>query len=74
MKLAAVPEVRRAQREFPALNHGVGPGNGPEDEGFADVVVIEPVVGAGFEVIGIESPTVDGDGDTELPFDIALAV
>src|SRR5579863_8525357 len=74
MKLAPMPEIRGAQRKFPALNLGVGPGNGPEDIRFADIVVIQPVVGAGFKVIRVQHPTLQRNRDPELPLDIALAV
>src|SRR5580704_1521335 len=74
MKLAAMPEIRRAQREFPALNLGVGPCNRPEDIRFADVVVIQPIAGAGFKVVRVEGPALQRNGDTELPLDVALTV
>src|SRR5579863_2150533 len=68
------PQVWRTQRELPALNHGVTPGDRPEDIGFSNVVVVEPVVGAGFVVVSAECPTAIGNGDPNLPFDIALPV
>src|SRR5208282_6122170 len=72
VKLAAMPEIGRAKSEFPALNHRVLPGDGPKEIGVSDVVVVEPVLGAGFIIIGAEVPAVKRNGDAELPFDIAL--
>src|ERR1700691_616401 len=74
VKLAAVPEVGRAQSEFPALNQRVLPGDGPEEIGVSNVVVVEPVLGAGFVIVGAEVPSAKRNGDAELPFDIALAL
>ena len=74
VKLAAVPEVGRAQSEFPALNQRVLPGDRPEEIGIPDVIVVEPVLGAGFVIISAEVPAVKRNGDAELPFDIALAL
>ncbi len=74
MELAVMQDVRRAQCEFPALNLRIGPGDGPEDIRLANVVVIEPIVGAGFKVVGIEGPAVIRDGHAELPLDVAFTV
>ncbi len=74
MKLAAMPEVGRAQREFPALNPGIIPGDGPEEIRFSNVVVVEPIMSPGCIIVGTEIPSVVRDGDAELPFDIALTV
>src|SRR5271163_643954 len=73
MELAVMQDVGRAQCEFPALNERIGPGDGPEDVRFADVVVVEPIVGAGFKVVGIEGGTfADAASETDsiIPFEI----
>src|SRR5271166_4754148 len=72
MELAPMPEIRRMQCKLPALNHGVGPGDGPENIRLANVVVVEPVVGAGFVVVSAEHPTPQRNRDAYLPFDIAF--
>jgi hypothetical protein len=74
MELAAMPQARRAERKFPALDKRLLPGNRPEDVRFSDVVVIEPVFCVRFVVIGVKNPAVKGNRDADLVFDIALAV
>ena len=66
MELAAIPEARRAQRQFRAANQSSVDRDGNEDVGFADVVVIEEIFGAGFEIVGIERPAANGNRDAEL--------
>src|SRR5580700_9317142 len=74
MKLAVMGNAGRAQREFPTLNQGAVPGDGPENIRFTDVVVIEPIARPGFIIVGAERPAAVRDGDPELPVDIAFAV
>ena len=71
--LAEVPEVGRAEREFPCLDERALDGDGDEDAGFADVVVVEEVVGLGLEGVGVEQPATEGDLDAELVLFVALA-
>ena len=72
--LSAVGKARRAQCEFPGANQGFGNGDGKENVGRSNVVVIEKIGGLGFESIGIEDPSSVRDGNTELMFFVALAV
>src|SRR5579863_1300708 len=73
MKLAATPEAGRPQCEFPTLNHGGIPRDRPEDVRFSDIVMIEPIPGAGFKSIGVERPAAIGNRDAKLVLPIALA-
>ena len=74
MKLGAVGDARRAQGEFPSANQGLVVGEGKEDVGGSDVVVVEKIGDIGFEGIGVENPSAVGNGDAELMFFVALAV
>ena len=74
MDLSAIGDAWRAESEFPSANDCLGDGDGEEEVGLADVVMIEEIHDVGAEVIGVENPAVIGDGDSELVFFIALAV
>ena len=50
-------DERRAQGELPGLNQRVGDGEGKEDVGGSDVVVVEKIGDIGFEGIGVEDPS-----------------
>src|ERR1700739_4599987 len=73
MKLAVAPGERRAKGGFPCLNEGTLHGDGNEDAGLADVAVVEEIVGAGLERVGIEQPTVEGNLHAELVLFVTLA-
>ena len=74
MNLSAMGDARRAQSKFPAPDHGLGDGDGEEEVGFSDAVVIEEIGDVGSEVVSVESPSAKGDGDPELMFFVAFAV
>ena len=74
MKLAAMRDARRAQRELPAANHGLVDRDGEEEIRFADVVVVEEIYDVGAEGVGVEHPSAIRDGDAELMLFVALAV
>jgi hypothetical protein len=74
VKLGAMGDARRAQGKFPSANQGSGVGEGKEDVGGSDVVVVEKIGDIGFEVIGVEDPSAVRDGDAELMFFVALTV
>ena len=48
-------------------------GDGDEDAGLADVLVVEEVFGAGLEGVGVEEPAVEGDLNAELMFFVAFS-
>ena len=73
MQLSAVSEARRTEREFPAANHSLRDGDGKEDAGGADVVVVEKIPDVGLEGIGIEDPSPVRNGHAELMFFVTLA-
>ena len=72
VKLNPARETGRAQREFPSSNQGLGNGNGEEDVGRSDIVVVQKIGDVGLEVIGVEDPSAVRDGDAELMFFVAL--
>src|ERR1700693_45306 len=67
-------DARRAKRCLPSSNHRLGNGDGEKEVGFADIVVVKKIHHVGAEVIGIEDPSVQRDGHTELMFFIAFTV
>lgn len=74
MDLNAMPNPGGAERQFPATNHGAIDGERKEDVGIAYAIVVEEVGGVGLEVVGIESPSANGDGYSELMFFVPLSV
>src|ERR1700722_2380925 len=60
------------QRNLPALNQRTLHRHGDEDARFAYIAVIEKIVGAGFERIGIQQPSTPGDLQPKLMFFITL--
>ena len=73
MKLGASREARRVHRAFPSPDAGAIDGEGKENVGIAQNVMIEKVFCASAEVGEIEGPSRHGDGQTELVLLIALA-
>src|SRR5580704_6557377 len=73
MCLTAMPEAGGTQREFPALNEGAIPREWPEKIGLADIAVVQPILGACLEGVGVERPAAVGNGDAELMLFITLA-
>src|SRR5258708_208297 len=74
MNLAAVEQARGTQRDFPAADARMIHRHGEEDVRVAEHIVVEEVLHAGAEVVAIEGPTMEGDGDAELALLVALAV
>ena len=68
VKLAAVREARRAQREFPARIKAYDQVMGKKRLDSPMLLWSSQFVGVGFEVIGVEDPAVKRNGDAELPF------
>ena len=74
MKLGAVGNARRSQRQLPAADEGLSNREREEEVGFSEDVVVEEIVGAGAESVGVERPSAEGDGDPELVLFVPLAV
>ena len=74
MGLAEAPEAGRAEGELPGANEGAVDGDREVDAGVADVGVVEEVVDAGLEGVGVEDPAAVGDLDAELVLFIPFAV
>ena len=74
VSLSEVPEARRAQGEFPAADEGSVDGDGEVDAGGSDVGVVEEVVDAGLEGVGVEYPASEGNADAELVLFVAFSV
>ena len=74
MDLGTVGNPGGAERQFPATNYSAIDGQRKEDVGIAYAIVVEEVGGVGLEVVGIESPSANGDGYSELMFFIPLSV
>src|SRR5258706_12386658 len=73
MKLRTMSDARRTQRQFPSADEGLLNGEGEEEVGFSDGVVVEEIPDAGAESVGIERPSEEGNGHAELMFFVTLA-
>src|ERR1035441_4112768 len=62
------------QREFPAANKGLVDGERKEEVGISKGVVVEEIISAGAEGVGVERPSAKRDGDAELMLFVALAM
>ena len=74
MGLSEVPETRAAEGELPGADQCAVDGDGEVDAGVADVGVVEEVVDAGFEGVGVEEPAAEGNLDAELMLFVAFTV
>jgi hypothetical protein len=74
VNLGAVRDAGRTQRKLPSANQRSGIGEGKEDVGSSNVVVVEKIGGIGFKGIGVEDPSTVRNGDAELMFFVALTV
>ncbi len=74
MRLAEVPEARRAEGQFPGADERAVDGDREVDAGIADVGVVEEVVDAVLEGVGVEDPAAEWNLYPELMFFVALAV
>ena len=74
MQLTSVPETRGAKRNLRAANARSGNGDGDENVGLSDIVVVEKVYAAGFEIVDVQSPAANRDRHAELMFFVALAM
>jgi hypothetical protein len=74
MSLTSIPEPRGAQRHFRGANPRSRHGNRDKNVGLADVVVVEEVYAARFEIVDVQSPTANRNRDAELMLLIALAM
>ena len=74
VELAAVTDAGRTKSKFPAGDAGGLDGDGEEEVGIVETVVVKEIVGAGDEIIGVDGPALDGNGEAELMFFVAFAV
>ena len=74
VNLGAMGEARGTQRDLPAADEGSFDGQREEEIRFADHVVIEEIVDARSETVGVDDPAAVGDGHPELEFFVAFAV
>ena len=74
MGLTEARDAGRAEGEFPGADERAVDGDGEEDAGVADVGVVEEVVDAVLEGVGVEQPAVEGNLHAELVLLVALAV
>jgi len=72
--LAAASDARRAHRELPAIDASAFYGDGYENFGVIEIVMVEEIGGAGEEVVCVERPAAKRNGYPELVFFVALAV
>src|SRR5271168_2146087 len=74
VELQAILDARRANRQFPAVDARALNGDGKENIGIVQIVVIEKVFRAGEKIVGVDGPALEGNGDAELVFFVAFAV
>lgn len=74
VQLSSMQKLGRTRRRFPPANARLSDGQGQEDVRVADDVVIEEVPRSGPEVIHVENPFVERDGEAEFVLFIALSV
>ena len=72
--LRSIANVRRAQREFPAVDAGALDRDGKENVGIIQIVVIEKVIRTRQKIVGVESPTAKRNGDAKLMFFVPFTV
>src|SRR6185437_12028800 len=73
VQLQTMRQLWRAHASLPTVDPGGGQGHGKEDIGIAQHVMIEVIGGAGVEVVYIEAPAAQGNGEPELVLLVALA-
>ncbi len=59
---------------FEASNSGLVDGDRDKDIRFADVIVVEEISSARFEIVNIERPAANGNGHAELVLFVALSM
>src|ERR1700680_2636260 len=70
--LSSIANARRAQREFPPVDAGALDGDGKENVGVVQIVVIEEVIRTGQKIVSVDGPTAKRNGDAKLVFFVAL--
>src|SRR3984957_11342908 len=74
INLSAMRNARRAQRKFPSSNERLLNRQRKEKIRLSDHVVVEEVIDARAERVGIERPSTKRHGDAKLKFFVALAM
>ncbi len=74
VELAEAGDARGAEGELPGADEGSVDGDGEVEAGVADVGVVEEIVDAVLEGVGVEEPAAEGDLEAELMLLVALAV
>ena len=74
VELATLEEPGRMQRQFPAADERGVYGDGKEDVGVSEAIMVEEIFRAGAEGIRVERPILERNRHTKLGLFIALAV
>src|ERR1700730_16200334 len=72
--LAAVANAWGTHGKLPPVDARPLNGDGKEHIGVVEIIVVKEVFGASKKVVGVESPTPKGNGDSELVFLVTLPV
>src|SRR6267378_2589528 len=67
-------DLRRAERELPAVDACALDSNGKKQVGVVEIVVVKEIFGAREEIAGVERPAAKGNRDAKLVLLIALTV
>ena len=74
VNVSAVPKLWGAQGQLPTLNAGAINRKREENVGFANAAVIKEISDLGVEVVSIDDPATERNGNAELALFIALAM
>src|SRR4029077_7385439 len=74
IKLGAMMDAGRAKRKLPPADPRTLDGDREKDVRVVEVVVIEEIFCAGQEIVGVEGPSMERNGDHILLFFIPFAV
>src|ERR1700730_15476074 len=74
IKLGPIANAGRTQRELPPVDPRSLNGDGKENVGVIQILVIEEIVCSRQKIVGVESPASKRNGDAKLVFFVPLAM
>src|ERR1700723_108602 len=74
MRLAPVPKPRGAKGQLGSANARIRQSDRDENVRLADIVVVEKIYAASFEIVAVQQPAANGDRDSQLMFFTAFAM
>src|SRR5271154_3464601 len=74
INLRAIFDARGTQCQFPAFDARALNGYGNKQLGILKIIMVKEICGQGLEIVCVDGPAAEGNGDAELVFFVALAV